>query len=318
MTILWGRLWIKGFVFGIIFFWLLLPLLQGLVITLYLKTKKLMPVLLLSNWFFILILIFSFLQEVLSWQRHSSFDVIWDFVVIPAILLFSIALMSCSTFLGYKMSLFVINQIPWKRKKDDELVVADATKYAGFWYRAGACYIDYYVFMLCSVLSVVAMGFILNILGLLRNDSSHGATTWILFLTLGITPFVLRIYFHAKRGQTVGKIAGKLKVVNLDGRDISWKTAVLRSTPEFLFAFFAVIGICLATISIPETVLRDMDRRQRNQMTYENMPEFIQWACWAFFAWLVLDIMVLFLNKKKRALHDFIAGTMVIHTGDKK
>lgn len=61
-----------------------------------------------------------------------------------------------------------------------------------------------------------------------------------------------------------------------------------------------------------------MDRRQRNQMIFENMPEFFQWACWAFLAWLILDIIILLLNEKKRALHDFIAGTIVIHTGDKK
>jgi uncharacterized RDD family membrane protein YckC len=36
----------------------------------------------------------------------------------------------------------------------------------------------------------------------------------------------------------------------------------------------------------------------------------------AAFAWFVAEILTMLTNEKRRALHDFIAGTVVVRTGD--
>jgi uncharacterized RDD family membrane protein YckC len=37
---------------------------------------------------------------------------------------------------------------------------------------------------------------------------------------------------------------------------------------------------------------------------------------WLYLIWTVSELVVLLMNEKRRALHDFIAGTVVIHTAE--
>jgi len=41
-------------------------------------------------------------------------------------------------------------------------------------------------------------------------------------------------------------------------------------------------------------------------------PEYFKLYQWCFYGWYILGIIVLISNSKKRAVHDFIAGTVVI------
>ena len=100
------------------------------------------------------------------------------------------------------------------------------------------------------------------------------------------------VYFgqmHASGGQTVGKKAGKLKVVNLDGSAISTKTAYVRAVayigPGALTALATIAG-SVPLIGIANGVV-------------------------GLYA-LANTLAALFDSKRQRALHDHIAGTRVI------
>ncbi len=55
------------------------------------------------------------------------------------------------------------------------------------------------------------------------------------------------------------------------------------------------------------------DFAKRPALMDKFLPEIVTYIAWATQAFVLSEFVVLFLNKKKRAIHDFIAGTVVIH-----
>ena len=97
---------------------------------------------------------------------------------------------------------------------------------------------------------------------------------------------------HAARGQTVGKIAGKLRVVNLDGSPITSGQAYIRA--------IAYVGI--GYLSAAAIMLR--------------LPTFIMVASVVAGIYGLANLLfALFDFNQQRALHDRIAGTRVIQFG---
>lgn len=54
--------------------------------------------------------------------------------------------------------------------------------------------------------------------------------------------------------------------------------------------------------------------REVDRLLHAATPLWGLWAGYAQTAWLFSELIVLLFNEKKRAIHDFIAGTVVIKT----
>ena len=108
-----------------------------------------------------------------------------------------------------------------------------------------------------------------------------------------ITSALQTIYFgqmHAARGQTLGKMAGKLKVLNLDGSKISFNTAYIRAIAYTGPSFISGIALLLAT------------------------PTALTGATSVVAVYSIVDVLcALFDRNMQRALHDRIAGTRVVY-----
>ncbi len=100
------------------------------------------------------------------------------------------------------------------------------------------------------------------------------------------------IYFaqmHAARGQTVGKMAGKLRVVNLDGTPITLQTAYIRAFAYAGVGFLSGLALAL------------------------NMPSMVAIVGFIVGGYAIANVLfALFDRGMQRALHDRIAGTRVI------
>lgn len=104
------------------------------------------------------------------------------------------------------------------------------------------------------------------------------------------------ILLHNYYGQTLGKMAVKVKVLNESENPINFAQAVLRSFPQLILAMFAV---SFSTgVQSPDDLVGVV-----NSLLYGSFGIFI-----------ILDIIVCVLNEKSRALHDLIAGTVVVRT----
>jgi len=119
------------------------------------------------------------------------------------------------------------------------------------------------------------------------------------------------IWMHSKYGQTVGKMVCKVKVLDSNTESsISSRHAVLRdsvplliSSIIFLYQTFLVFG---KGISIKSLV--DIKTIIDGGATYT-------WLLLGFpMLWFVAEIVTMLTNNKRRAVHDFIAGTVVVRT----
>ncbi|HKY21054.1 MAG TPA: RDD family protein [Vicinamibacterales bacterium] len=141
-----------------------------------------------------------------------------------------------------------------------------------------------------SLLSV--SGFLLNIL-------------WFLGMS---------IYCVQRFGGTPGKILTKLRIVTTDGAPLRYKHAVLRSLPELLLLLLGGLMTVLIVSTMAWTDYIAMSSPARRQVVRGLIPDwFFSFFCAALFAWSLGEIMAFFSSDERRALHDRIAGTIVVH-----
>lgn len=102
------------------------------------------------------------------------------------------------------------------------------------------------------------------------------------------------ILFHSLFGQTIGKKLVGIKVVNFkDETKISYKQAIIRDLfPLLVMSYLFFTGysskVDVFDINIPLIVTS------------------------VYFLWYVVEVITMLFNKKRRALHDYLAGTISI------
>ena len=124
------------------------------------------------------------------------------------------------------------------------------------------------------------------------------ATPWLPLYLIALFEIALStaysILLHAHYGQTVGKWVCKIKIVDhLTATQISLNQAFLRDSG-------LLVGLLYAA-----SVLKG-EEFDPNQLTGT--------AALVAGTWFILEIISMLLNKKRRALHDLLAGTVVIRT----
>jgi uncharacterized RDD family membrane protein YckC len=109
------------------------------------------------------------------------------------------------------------------------------------------------------------------------------------------------VLLHSRYGQTVGKMLMKIKVLDVSEERI----------PTFRQAFLRDIGyIVLNTLSLVYLVYLVLAGEHVAGAEISSLPGRI--LLWASFGWFLVEIVTMATNEKRRALHDYIAGTVVI------
>jgi uncharacterized RDD family membrane protein YckC len=113
------------------------------------------------------------------------------------------------------------------------------------------------------------------------------------------------VLMHANYGRTVGKRTMHVIVLDVSEQRIpSLKQAILRDivlivSQSILLANF--IRVMISTGSV-----KHID---------DQMGWFGQALSWATFVWFLLELVTMLFSSKRRALHDLIAGTVVVEVG---
>jgi len=131
-------------------------------------------------------------------------------------------------------------------------------------------------------------------------DNKIGLVFWLTFMTA--LRFFYSVFMHYKYGQTFGKMVAKVKVVNYDEtRNITIRQALLRDSfdiiMETLGLFYFIIALFRA--ELPTTELLD------------NFDDF---GGTVGVIWVLLELVSMQTNDERRAIHDFIAGSVVVRT----
>jgi len=118
-----------------------------------------------------------------------------------------------------------------------------------------------------------------------------------------ISQFAATAYFvlmHAKYGQTVGKMAAKVKVWDkTETKEITFRQSFMR---EIVPAIFACIGlIYFLGFGVAD---------ESGGLT-ETAELVLIGTAIVSISWSIVEIVTMLFNRKRRALHDLIAGTVV-------
>ncbi|MEI6712626.1 MAG: RDD family protein [Verrucomicrobiota bacterium] len=172
-------------------------------------------------------------------------------------------------------------------------------KYAGFWQRLIAGLIDFFVLLIPSAAIALLSG-------------SSKTLAFICETPLGLLYWGYTFYFLSKRGQTIGKQAICIRVVNIDGSKITQTTAFRRCIVDLCIGIISTIGALWGIACISPEEFVSLTWTTRNLAIQKFQPNFIRWVDIASTIWVCSEVLVVIFNVKKRALHDFIAGTVVI------
>ena len=168
-------------------------------------------------------------------------------------------------------------------------------KYNTFGKRFAAAIVDGIIFM--------PVGYLLNYL------TSFDTISYGIISSL-INTFAWTAYFvigHGKYGQTLGKRLMDVKVLSLDEKNtIGYKKAFIRESVWF-FTEIATIGYFAITFF--------SDSYVSPFYGIDNVSIFLSLTS---LLWLVAELITMLFNDKRRAVHDLMAGSVVINISEIK
>jgi len=162
-------------------------------------------------------------------------------------------------------------------------------KYHTFWRRFFAILLDGLI--LTPVLLLIGFG------------AANASSLLVEFLWLAIyssTGLVYTIGMHSFCGQTIGKMITGVTVLSLDETKLSFKQACFRDIlPILIWSVNLYVYYLVAFSNLPEEEIVE-------KLTYVIL------ATYVLLVWGVLELITMLFHKKRRAIHDFIAGSVVV------
>ncbi|OVE76613.1 hypothetical protein BVX98_05535 [bacterium F11] len=170
-------------------------------------------------------------------------------------------------------------------------------KYQTFWRRVGAAFLDGLIFMP------------VGIIGLFLIHIFHSPIISVIWEIIHMWTWVAySVLMHGHKGQTVGKIICKVRVLDISESKLSLKQAFLRDIVPIV-----VNVVHMAFIIFNPTYYYGFKTKDLSYLS--GMPKWYWIGMIIFssitFLWFLLEVLTMLLNNKRRAVHDFIAGSVV-------
>ncbi len=182
-------------------------------------------------------------------------------------------------------------------------MTTNSLRYAGFWPRLGSALLD------CLILLPLGV-----------------ASWWVgdryrLFAVYSLIPGLLfglffSVYLVRRFGGTPGKLIVGIRIRKLNGEPAGYREAILRYLPEFVLGLLASVALIIPLFHLSDAEyasLASLSLTERGQRMVELTPAWYKPLLWIQNIWIWGELIVLLTNKKRRALHDFLAGTVVVH-----
>ena len=179
------------------------------------------------------------------------------------------------------------------------LTINEQRVYVGFWKRFVAGFADF----------VVLIPFIIFFTWLESIDRNLA-----IIITIPSTALfaLYHVIFNARFGGTLGKLLVGIRITRPDGSPIAWSHAWWRSSVDLAFAFLFLCGNVWALSQIDPMTYSGLDWMMRAENLQQLHPAWFGLVFILQQVWVWSELIVLLFNKRKRAIHDFIAGTVVI------
>lgn len=130
------------------------------------------------------------------------------------------------------------------------------------------------------------------------GNSASNFLSNFLQVVLVFVPIFYSVILHYKFGQTYGKWVTGVKVIDAtEIQKINLKQSIFR---DIFYIVVAIIGVCYFILQCPQGFFIISDD------SVYTMP---------FFLWNLLEVFVMFINPKRRTIHDYLANSVVVRTG---
>jgi uncharacterized RDD family membrane protein YckC len=170
--------------------------------------------------------------------------------------------------------------------------------YSGFWSRLGANLLD-------GLITIPFIFLLLFINSFNKNMYFFTTIPNLLFI------FWYNIYLVKKYGGTPGKLIIGIKIIKIDSLPINWKEAFLRYSINFLFSIIMISNTMITVLFADNEIYNNLNWIQKS-VYLSNISSNYNIITVLNNIWFLSELVVLLFNKRKRAIHDFIAGTVII------
>lgn len=173
--------------------------------------------------------------------------------------------------------------------------------YAGFWRRLLAYGID------IAVLSPL-MGLQYLVSGQTRMFHAYWLVPGMLF------GWFFHVYLVKRYGGTPGKLLLKMRIALVDGSPVTTKAAVLRYSVLFLLSALSSVALVMSTLSMTDELYFSLGYMDRARKMVELAPPWYFMLNVLLQVWVWGEFATMLFNKRRRAVHDYMAGTVVVRS----
>lgn len=171
--------------------------------------------------------------------------------------------------------------------------------YAGFWRRSGALFLDVLFLLPLTI-------------GSLLIDNHGRLNYFYTTIPIYIFCFFYFVYPVQRWGGTPGKLVSRILILKPNGGKVGWKEAIIRHLPVFLLGIIGIVAKCMALQSMDDHQFLSISFSERARWTAILMPSWAKYGVWGNRLWVILGIIIMMSNDRRRAVHDFFAGTVVV------
>jgi uncharacterized RDD family membrane protein YckC len=148
-------------------------------------------------------------------------------------------------------------------------------------------------------------GLVLMPIGLIDSwvlDPSHQPILMAVWLLISNSAaWVYSVLMHGHYGQTIGKMVCHVEVLDISEQRMTMRQAFLRDS--------VIIVISVASLMVSLYLV--LAGSESNSIRFAILQLVIESAA---LIWFMAEMVTLLTNEKRRALHDFIAGTVVVRS----
>lgn len=178
-------------------------------------------------------------------------------------------------------------------------MTAEPIQYAGFWRRFAAVWLDVLVLLPLSALTFWA------------NERYRLFSLYYLVPGTFVGLFY-SVYLVRRFGGTPGKLMMRLRIRKVSGEPVGYREALLRYAPEFLFGLLISLALIPPLLQMTDAEYAALSFLDRSQRLVDLAPPWFNPLQILSQVWIWSEFIVMLTNRKRRALHDFIAGTVVV------
>jgi uncharacterized RDD family membrane protein YckC len=178
-------------------------------------------------------------------------------------------------------------------------VTTDSIQYGGFWRRFAAFWLDALV-----LLPLTALAF--------WGSQHYRLYPIYSFIPDTIIGLFYSVYLVRRFGGTPGKLIMRLRIRKVTGEPIGYREALLRCAPEFLLGTLMSIALLSSLYHLTDAEYHALSFLERSQRLISLAPGWYKPVQILLQVWIWSEFIVMLTNAKRRALHDFIAGTVVV------